>query len=95
MLEGGPVTDRADTLRPVAAPRNPRRLTELGALRLLKPEDWAKRVRRAVREADGYLEPAAESLEVSVRTLQRWLEDDLLADAAEMVAARRGYRRDR
>ena len=64
-----------------ARPLAPRRLTPLGALRVLHPEQWAKKVRAAMKASDGRIPEAAESLGVSMRTLFRWLSDDpLLAD---------------
>ena len=65
----------------VAAPRTPRRISRLGALRIVNPKRWAKTVRKAMREADGHIPDAAAALDVSVRQLFRWLEDPLLACA--------------
>jgi hypothetical protein len=73
------------------APKNPRNLTELGALRVLKPDEWAKRIRRAVKDADGSLDDASAALGISRRTLQRWLaSDERLAEARDRVAGRIG-----
>lgn len=60
----------------VAAPNKPRRLSMLGALRVLDPDKWATKVKRALREADGHVGPAAEALEISRRQLFRWLADE-------------------
>lgn len=67
-------------MTPVAAPRTPRRLSPLGALRVLDAEKWARTVRKAMRDADGRIPDAAEGLGVSIRQLFRWLGDPLLAD---------------
>ena len=64
------------------APKNPRRLSMLGALRVVDPDKWAAKVKRALRESDGHVGPASEALEISRRQLFRWLaeeKDGLLA----------------
>lgn len=57
-------------------PLNPRRLSELGALRVVDPNKWAAKVKRALRESGGFIDPAAEALDVSRRTLLRWLAEE-------------------
>jgi hypothetical protein len=64
----------------VAPPKSARRLSTLGALRVVDPEKWASTVRRAMRRASGRVPDAAAALDVSVRQLFRWLNDPLLAD---------------
>ncbi len=64
----------------MASPQNPRRLSPLGALRLVDPEKWSREVRKAMRAAGGRVPDAAETLGVSKRTLFRWLDDPLLED---------------
>lgn len=58
------------------APKNPRRITPIGALRFAKPDEWARAVKRAIRDAGGRLDEAAEALEISRRTLRRWISED-------------------
>ena len=60
--------------RPVSAP------SALGALRLYDPAAWARRVRSAMKAHKGRIADAARALEVSPRTLLRWLADPSLAD---------------
>jgi transposase len=48
-------------------------LSELGALRVLDPEKWARKVRGAMRKSSGRVPDAAIELGVSVRQLYRWL----------------------
>lgn len=62
----------------VSQPKNPRRLSPLGALRVVDPEKWSRAVRKAMRDAQGRVPTAAESLGVSPRQLFRWLDDPLL-----------------
>ena len=50
-------------------------ITELGALRIARPDEFKARLKKAMREADGAVEDAAEALGVSARTLKRWLAD--------------------
>jgi len=57
-------------------PNRPRQISELGALRIVAPDKWAAKVKRALREADGHIAPAAEALDVSQRTLFRWLAEE-------------------
>lgn len=73
------------------APKNPRRISDLGALRIVDADKWARSVNRAVKAAQGSLDEASVALSVSRRTLQRWLaDDDRLAPSRELVAARVG-----
>ncbi len=65
----------------VAAPKTPRRLSPLGGLKAYDPDAWAKKIRAAMKDADGRVPDAAEALEISVRQLFRWLEDPLLKGA--------------
>jgi hypothetical protein len=58
----------------VSRPNNPSRLSELGALRVLDPDKWARRVRAEMRKAGGRVPDAASALGVSVRQLYRWLD---------------------
>ena len=55
-------------------------LTPLGALRVLDPDEWARQVRKAMADADGAVAMAAYVLDVSPRTLFRWLSEPELAD---------------
>jgi hypothetical protein len=72
-------------------PKNPRRLSDLGALRVVDPEKWARTVNKAVKTAEGSLDEAAQALDVSRRTLQRWLaDDDRLEASRALVSARVG-----
>lgn len=50
-------------------------ITPIGALRVLDPVAWGARIRKAMTEANGEVDRAAAALEVSPRTLFRWLED--------------------
>jgi hypothetical protein len=60
----------------------------LNALRILEPHRWALRVRLAMSESSGHLDPAASELGVSRRTLTRWLRDPLLEDVMRAPAGR-------
>jgi hypothetical protein len=71
----------------VASPRNPRRLSPLGALRVVDPAKWAREVKKAMRAAGGRVPDAAEALDVSTRTLFRWLDDNLLEDVERAEAS--------
>jgi hypothetical protein len=62
----------------VSQPKNPRRLSPLGALRVVDADKWARAVRKAMREAQGRVPAAAEALGVSTRQLFRWLDDPRL-----------------
>ncbi len=56
------------------------RLSQLGALRLIDPTQWKKKIRAAMNAANGRVGAAAEALEVSQRQLFRWLAEDELKD---------------
>jgi len=58
-------------------------LTELGALRIVDPKAWAKRVLDALREADGNRTHAAAALGITHRQMMRWMQDPLLERAPE------------
>lgn len=60
----------------VAAPKTPRRISPLGALRIVDPAKWAAKVKRALRESGGHVGPAADALEISKRQLFRWLAEE-------------------
>jgi len=48
---------------------------ELTGLRLYDRKAWAALVAKAMKRSDGALDPAAEELGVSWRTLARWLSE--------------------
>lgn len=48
-------------------------MTQIGALKLLNPKEWQKRIESAMSEAGGRVGDAAQSLDVSARQLFRWL----------------------
>ena len=58
-------------------------LTAIGALKVADPKEWEKTVRSAMRAADGRIPIAAVSLEVSPRTLFRWLAEPPLDDVTK------------
>lgn len=60
-------------------PKAPRRISPLGALRILDPEKWERAVRKAMVDADGRIPDAAEALGVSLRQMYRWLADERFA----------------
>jgi transcriptional regulator with PAS, ATPase and Fis domain len=68
------------------APKAPRRLSELGALRVVDAERWAKQVRQAMNRNAGRVPDAANELGVSPRTLFRWLAEDRLLKDVERAA---------
>lgn len=55
-------------------------LTRLGGLRKGAPDVWEREVRAAMAAAGGRVPDAADALDVSNRTLFRWLEEDRFAD---------------
>lgn len=69
------------------APKAPRRLSELGALRVVDAEKWAKQVRQAMKRNEGRVPDAANELGVSTRTLFRWLAEDRLLKDVERAAS--------
>lgn len=50
------------------------KVTEIGALKIAKPDEWRRRLRAAIRQAKGDLAGAADALGVARRTLSRWIE---------------------
>lgn len=50
------------------------KVSEIGALKIAKPDEWRRKVRAAIRQAKGDLDGAAERLGVARRTLSRWIE---------------------
>lgn len=60
-------------------------LTPLGLLRLSARPAWARRVREAMQASGGRIPDAAEALEVSMRTLFRWLDEPDLADVPRVA----------
>jgi transcriptional regulator with PAS, ATPase and Fis domain len=54
-------------------PKHP--ITTMGALRIARPDEWRQKVEKALEEADGAVDKAAELLQVSTRTLTRWLAE--------------------
>jgi hypothetical protein len=73
----------------VSKPDQPRRLSELGALRVLDPDKWVAKVRRAMRDAEGRIPDAAAALQISPRQLFRWLDDKRLGDVKRVSIGRR------
>ena len=70
----------------MSAPNAPRRLSELGALRVVDAEKRAKQVRQAIKRNDGRVPDAVRELGVSTRTLFRWLAEDRLLKDVERAA---------
>lgn len=68
------------------APKAPRRLSELGALRVVDAAKWAREIRQAMKRSDGRVPDAARELGVSPRTLFRWLAEDRLLKDVERAA---------
>jgi DNA-binding NtrC family response regulator len=68
-------------------PKNPRRDSPLGALRILDPDKWARTIRKAMRDADGRIPDAAETLGIGMRQLYRLLADPRLADVVRAPAS--------
>lgn len=62
------------------APKKPVRMSKLGALRYLNPEEWERTIRKAMESSDGRVPEAAENLGVSSKQLWRMLKDPRLAD---------------
>lgn len=55
-------------------------LSQMGALKVLDREKWAKKIRSAMSAAGGRIPDAAEAIGVGVRQLFRWLQDEDFAD---------------
>ena len=51
------------------------RQSYVGALKIVDPPRFAREVQSAIRKTDGDVETAAEILDVSPRTLFRWLAE--------------------
>ena len=51
-------------------------ISQLGALKILKPAEWAAKVKRALRESEGSIDPAAAALGISRRLLLAWLQNE-------------------
>lgn len=51
------------------------RQSYVGALKVVDPARFAREVQSAIRKADGNVEIAAEILDVSPRTLFRWVAE--------------------
>lgn len=64
----------------VHRPKNPRRLTPLGILRLHNPAAWEQQVRAAMKKAGGSPPDAAAELGISTRQLFRILGLPVFAD---------------
>jgi ActR/RegA family two-component response regulator len=67
-----------DTMTLVAKhnkPKNPRRITPLGALKIVDPGEWERQIRAAMNHNDGRVREAAADLGVHSRTLWRWLQE--------------------
>jgi hypothetical protein len=50
-------------------------ISQMGALRVADPKEFERRLRLAMKAADGRLPDAAEELGVSARQLSRWLAE--------------------
>jgi DNA-binding NtrC family response regulator len=61
-------------------PKNPRRDSPLGALRILDPDKWERTIRKAMKDAKGRIPDAAETLGIGVRQLFRLLTDPRLSN---------------
>ena len=57
-------------------------MSRLGALRMLDRDKWVRTVKRAMKAHGGKIPEAAAELEVSMRTLFRWLDEKDFADVA-------------
>lgn len=51
------------------------KITVLGALKISNPKEWEAKVRAALEQSDGAVDRAAVLLQVSTRTLTRWLAE--------------------
>jgi hypothetical protein len=56
------------------------RLTRLSALRAIDPIAWERQIKSAMLETNGRISDAAEILEVSERSLFRWLAESMFKD---------------
>jgi ActR/RegA family two-component response regulator len=72
----------------VIVPSMAKRMTPIGAMRVADPERWEKAVRDAMKEADGAIPEAAAALDVSRRTLHRWLSEPVFADVERRAPGR-------
>lgn len=52
------------------------KVSEIGALKIAKRDEWQRKVRSAIRSAKGDLTVAAETLGIARRQLSRWIECD-------------------
>ena len=64
----------------VSRPKHPRRLSQLGAMRILDEVKWERTIREAISDADGIIPDAAEALGLSTRQLYRLLTDSRFSD---------------
>jgi len=58
-------------------------LTDLGAMKRLEPLKWLATVRQAISTTDGDIDNAADSLEVSPRTVYAAIEDNSSLQSAK------------
>jgi DNA-binding NtrC family response regulator len=72
----------------MAAPIKPRRISQLGAMKVLKPEEWERQIREAMLATDGRIAEAAEVLGVSTRQLYRWLSEATFDDVSRAPQGR-------
>lgn len=82
-------TGKRPNKRSPNAPHNPRRISPAGALSRTHPDVWEKQVRDAMRKNDGRVVDAAADLDVSAKTLGRWLKLSVFANVERGPTGRR------
>lgn len=74
------MNERQETVTTASTSTAQRGISSLGALRIVDAKEWERKIRRAMKSADGRVPAAAEELKVSARHLWRWLAEDTFKD---------------